>query len=138
MIHVDAKDLAEQDVQVLRVAVRAARLVRVLLVDVVLVPAVARAEVEKTIRAERDAPAVVVEIRMIQLQQNPFRAEVRRVALRGELRDRHRVVPVRRRSRAQWRAVAHVELVVRGELRMQRQPQHAAFIELAEVDFQLL
>src|SRR3954464_10366965 len=92
--------------------------------------AIADRRVKKTIRAEHDRASVMIEIRMIDLQQLLFGVNVSNAVFRFELGKRPGVVPIRRRRRIfARRGVNDKKAAVIREIRMQRETNQAAFVK---------
>ena len=127
LVHVEAQDFPEQHLGILAIAgIGMAHLI------VVGAAAVAHADVEETIRPERQSAAVVIGLRLVDRQQHALRSGIDlREILRHhlELREVAGVVPLLRRSLALGRAVIDVELAVLFELGMQRQTEQTTLIE---------
>jgi hypothetical protein len=79
------------------------------------------------VRTKGDRAAIVIRLRLIDLEHDPLRIRIGHVRVRrdGELRDVARVIEVRRSAGAQWSAVVHVELAVGGVVRVEGEAQEA-------------
>ena len=139
-IDVDTKDLAEQRLGVLRKTVPRQRLRRDLeslpqnlLADAMRHAAVAKSDVEKPIRAECEATAIVLAARPVDFQENPLRGgvDLRRVArISGELGHAPGMVPALGRVCAQRRRIRREHAAVAGETGMKSKAQKATLLEV--------
>ena len=99
---------------------------------VVGIAAVAHGEVEETVGSKGDAPSVVIEPRLVDLEQHALRGGVkaRPVVFHDfEFGQAQRVVPIGGRLFSQRGAVGQIDLAVLLEMRVQRQAEQAAFVE---------
>ena len=134
-VDVEAQQVAEQ--VVLHVLPVAAAVVRVPILDVaqpdvVGAAAVADRDVEvAVVGTEGESAGVVVELRLVDLQQDDLRGRVGevRVARDAQLGDRARAVEARRRAGAQGRAVVDEEAAVRRVIGVEGEAEQAALVE---------
>jgi len=99
--------------------------------DVVLVTAIADREVQVAVGAEGERAAVVIEIRMIELQEDALRGRVGaiRIFLRDpELGEPIGVVPTVGRALPQRHAIIDEEATVGGEVWVEGQAKQATFV----------
>ena len=127
LVHVDAQNFSQQDSCVLAISLR-----RMAAPFIVGIAAVAHGDIKKSVRADGEAARVVVEIRLVDLEQHPFRGRVHPGAVilqHFEFGHAHRIVPVNRPPFSQRRAVSQVSLPVFLEIPVQREAEQTAFIE---------
>jgi hypothetical protein len=98
------------------------------------VAAVAAGEVKVAVRAESDAAAVVVEVRLVDFEEDFFGVKVGRAAVRLEFGKGPSVVPVRRDMGLFGGAVNDEKASVGRVLGMEGQTEQAAFVK-ALVEF---
>src|SRR6185369_6323052 len=101
--------------------------------------AVADGPIKITVRAEHDASAIVIPIRLVDFQNDAFRRRVRRRGIassRFEFTQAFGVIPLGGRARPPRRTIDGVEFMVGLELRMQRQTEQSAlFHALAQWNY---
>src|SRR6266566_15685 len=112
-IHIDSKDLAKQRLQVLSIALR-----------VSLVPTVAEADVEETIRPESELAAIVIVEGLVDDQEGAFAGSIRLVSIRSGDRvlGEHRPELL-----ADTLGVIDEEAAIRAEAGMKCQPEQPFF-----------
>src|SRR5204862_1377220 len=95
--------------------------------------------IQETIRPERETPAVVVPVRLVDFEDDALGGWIGSGQIssgRFEFTEALGVIPFGRRVGSQRRAVDHVELVVGLELRVQRQAEESALLHaFAQCDY---
>lgn len=127
---VEAENFSEEGVQVLAVAADA-----VAAAEVVAVAAVADTEVKHIVGAEGDGAAVVVEVRLVDVEEDFLGGFVKLAVGDFEFGEAEHAVPIGGAAGAEGRGVNGEEASVLREVRVKGEAEEAAFVEGAIVEF---